>query len=218
MYWLGVPGQGAGVPQSFGEPSAPTINVFANVPAFHLHADQVRLENLDVRCNTTSADCIDFYAFSSSGFADVSLVNVNAGMGSGSTGTSANFDCSAALAGGNGCFGISVLGGVYFVNTTATIHASINLRDCGQILIGDPQHRTTLSGYGILIQDDGSIAGSGLAHIQNILTEALNGAVVTAKVTSAGGGIESLQIDRVDVADCASTCSIVAAFEFREAA
>ena len=209
LYWLGVPGQGAGIPQSFGEPSAPTINVFANVPAFHLHADQVRLENLDIRCNTTTADCIDFYAFASAGFADVALVNVNAGMIPGSTGTPANFDCSAALAGGNGCFGISILGGVYFVNTIATIHASINLRDCGGILVGDPQRRMTLMGYGILIQDDGSISGSGLVHIQNILTEAMNGALVTAKVTSAGGGIESLQIDRVDVADCASTCSIV---------
>jgi hypothetical protein len=209
LYWLGVPGQGAGNPQSFGEPSAPTINVFANVPAFHLHADQVRIENLDLRCNTSTADCVDFYAFSRAGFADVSLVNVNAGMGSGSTGTAANFDCSAALAGGNGCFGLAILGGVYFVNTTATIHASINLRDCGGIVVGDPQHRMTMIGYGILIQDDGSISGSGLVHVQNILTEAMNGALVTAKVTSAGGGIESLQIDRVDVADCASTCSIV---------
>ena len=130
-------------------------------------------------------------------------------MGSGSTGTPANFDCSAVLAGGNGCFGLAILGGVYFVNTTATIHAAINLRDCGGIVVGDPQHRMTMIGYGILIQDDGSISGSGLVHIQNILTEAMNGALVTAKVNSAGGGIESLQIDRVDVADCSSTCSIV---------
>ena len=42
LYWLGVPGQGAGIPQAFGEPSAPTINDFANVPAFHLHSDLVR--------------------------------------------------------------------------------------------------------------------------------------------------------------------------------
>ncbi len=166
---------------------------------------------MDIRCNTTTADCIDFYAFASAGFADVSLVNVNAGMVPGSTGTAANFDCSAALAGGNGCFGIAILGGVYFVNPTATIHASINLRDCGGIVVGDVQRRMTLMGYGILIQDDGSISGSGLVHVQNILTEAMNGALVTAKVNSAGGGISSLQIDRVDVADCASTCSIVSA-------
>jgi hypothetical protein len=210
LYWLGVPGQGAGNPQSFGEPSAPTINVLANVPAFRLHSDQVRLENLDIRCNTTTADCLDFFAQSTAGFADISLVNVNAGMSPGSTGTAANFDCSAALAGGNGCFGVAILGGVYFVNSTATSHASIIVRDCGAILIGDPMRRMTLLGYGILIQDDGSGSGSGLAHIQNILTEALTGAVVTAKVTAAGGGINSLQIDRVDIADCVSTCSIVA--------
>jgi hypothetical protein len=209
LYWLGVAGQGAGNPQSFGEPSAPTINVLANVPAFRLHSDQVRLENLDIRCNTTTADCLDFFAQASAGFVDISLVNVNAGVGTGSTGTAANFDCSAALAGGNGCFGISILGGVYFVNSTATSHASIVLRDCGAIVIGDPMLRMTISGYGILIQDDGTGSGSGLAHIQNILTEGLNGAVVTAKVAAAGGGINSLQIDRVDVADCVSICSIV---------
>jgi len=209
LYWLGVPGQGAGIPQSFGEPSAPTINDFANVPAFHLHSDQVRLENLDVRCFTATADCVDFFALSSGGFADSTLYNVNAGMGSGSTGVALNFDCSAALAGGNGCFGVTVVGGVYFVNTIASTHASIIFRDCGSIVVGDPGRKMTLMGYGILIQDDGSGAGSGLSHIQNILTEAMNGALVTAKVTSAGGGINSLQIDRVDVADCASTCSIV---------
>jgi Pectate lyase superfamily protein len=209
LYWLGVAGQGAGVPQSFGEPSAPTINVFANVPAFRLHSDQVRLENLDIRCNTTTADCIDFFALSSAGFADVSLVNVNAGLASGSTGTALDFDCSVALLGGNGCFGVSVLGGVYFVNSTATSHASIIFRDCGGILIGDPMRRMTLIGYGILIQDDGSGSGTGYSHIQNILTEALTGPVITAKVAAAGAGINSLQIDRVDVADCVSSCSIL---------
>jgi hypothetical protein len=211
LYWLGVAGQGAGIPQSFGEPSAPTINVFANVPAFRLHSDQVRLENLDIRCNTSTANCLDFFAQASAGFADITLANVNAGMGSSSTGSALNFDCSAALAGGNGCFGIAVLGGVYFVNTTATTHASIIFRDCGVLLIGDSTRRMTLSGYGILIQDDGTGSGTGLAHVQNILTEALNGAVVTAKVLGSGGGINSLQIDRVDVADCASVCSLISA-------
>jgi hypothetical protein len=209
VYWLGVPGQGAGIPQSFGEPSAPTINVLANVPAFRLHSDQVRLENLDIRCNTTTADCIDFFSQPATGFVDVTLANVNAGVSPGSTGVAVNFDCSAALTGGNGCFGIAVLGGVFFVNTTASTHASIIFRDCGAILVGDPNRRMTLSGYGILIQDDGTGSGSGLIHVQNILTEALNGALVTAKVASAGAGINSIQIDRVDVADCASTCSIV---------
>jgi hypothetical protein len=209
LYWLGVAGQGAGNPQAFGEPSAPTINVFANVPAFRLHSDQVRLENLDIRCNTTTADCLDFFSQPAAGFADISLVNMNAGMGTGSTGTAVNFDCSAALSGGNGCFGIAILGGVYFVNSTAPSQASIILRDCGQILVGDPMRRMTLFGYGILVQDDGSVAGAGLSHIQNILTEGLTGAVITEKVTSAGGGINSLQVDRVDVADCASSCSIV---------
>lgn len=209
IYWLGVPGQGAGTPQSFGEPSAPTINVLANVPAFRLHSDQVRLENLDIRCNTTTADCVDFFAQASSGFADVTLANVNAGVSSGSTGVALNFDCSAALAGGNGCFGVAVLGGVYFVNTTASTHASIIFRDCGAVLVGDPNRRMTLIGYGILIQDDGTGSGSGLIHVQNILTETLNGALVTAKVAAPGAGINSIQIDRVDIADCASTCSIV---------
>ena len=188
----GVAGQGAGNPQAFGEPSAPTINVFANVPAFRLHSDQVRLENLDIRCNTTTADCLDFFSQPATGFADISLVNVNAGMGTGSTGTAVDFDCSAALSGGNGCFGIAILGGVYFVNSTAPSHASVILRDCGQILVGDPMRRMTLFGYGILIQDDGSVAGAGLSHIQNILTEGLTGAVITEKVASAGGGINSI--------------------------
>jgi hypothetical protein len=211
LYWLGVPGQGAGIPQSFGEPSAPTINVFANVPAFRLHSDQVRLENLDIRCTGATADCLSFFSQSAAGFADISLVNVNAGVGSASTGTAVNFDCSAASAAGNGCFGIAVLGGVYFVGTSATSQASIIFRDCGQLMIGDPMRRMTLMGYGILIQDDGSISGTGLTHVQNILTEALHGAVVTEKVTAAGGGIISLSMDRVDVADCASTCSLVSA-------
>jgi Pectate lyase superfamily protein len=211
LYWLGVPGQGAGIPQSFGEPSAPTINDFANVPAFRLHSDQVRLENLDFRCFTSSANCLDFFAMSSAGFADITLQNVNAGVGSGSTGSALNFDCSAALAGGNGCFGVTVVGGVYFVNTIASTHASIIFRDCGSIVIGDPTRKMTLLGYGILIQDDGTGSGSGLSHVQNILTENLNGALVTANVATGGAGINSLQIDRVDVADCATVCSIVSA-------
>jgi pectate lyase-like protein len=211
LYWLGVPGQGAGIPQSFGEPSAPTINVFANVPAFRLHSDQVRLENLDIRCNTTTADCLDFFSQAAAGFADISLVNVNAGVGSSSTGTALNFDCSAAEAAGNGCFGLAVLGGVYFVSSSATSHASMIIRDCGGILIGDATRRMTIMGYGILIQDDGSISGGGLIHIQNILTEGMTGPLVTAKVTASGGGINSLNIDRVDVADCVGTCSIVSA-------
>ncbi len=97
LYWLGVPGQGSGTPQSFAEPSAPTINDLANVPAFRLHSDQVRLENLDFRCNGSSADCLAFFSQPAAGFADISLVNVNAGMGTGSTGTAVNFDCSAAV-------------------------------------------------------------------------------------------------------------------------
>jgi Pectate lyase superfamily protein len=209
LYWLGVAGQGAGVPQAFGEPSAPTINVVANVPAFRLHSDQVRLENLDIRCNSTTADCVDFFALPTAGFADISLVNVNAGVIAGSTGTAVSFDCSAGLAGGNLCFGISVLGGVYFVNNTATSHASIVFRDCSQIVIGDPMRRMTMMGFGILIQDDGTGAGSGLTHIQNILTEGLNGPLVTAKVVATGTGINSLQIDRVDIADCVTACSFV---------
>lgn len=211
VYWLGVPGQGAGTPQSFAEPSAPTINDLANVPAFRLHSDQVRLENLDVRCLGSSADCLLFFSQTAAGFADISLVNVNAGMGSGASGTAVNFDCSAAESGGNGCFGLSVLGGTFLVNATSASHASIIFRDCGFILVGDPQHRTTLMGYGILIQDDGSGSGSGLTHVQNILTEGLTGAVVTEKVTAAGGGILNLSMDRVDVADCVSACSLVSA-------
>ena len=109
-------------------------------------------------------------------------------------GSALNFDCSAALAGGNGCFGITVIGGVYFVNTIATTHAAIIFRDCGSIVVGDPNRKMTLIGYGILIQDDGTGSGTGLSHIQNILTEAMNGALVTAKVVSAGQGINSLRI------------------------
>jgi len=212
MHWMGVPGQGAGVPQSFGEPAAPTITVFANVPAFHLHSDQVRMENLDVRCSGGTANCIDFYTTADAGFADISLINVNSGVGSSGTGMALSFDCSIAEVAGNGCFGMAVIGGVYFVQPSATSHASILFRDCGEILVGDPTLRTTIIGFGILIQDDGSGPGSGLALVQNVLTEAIDGAVVTAKVTAAGGGIETIALDRVDVADCVGSCSLVAAF------
>jgi hypothetical protein len=211
LYWFGVAGQGAGIPQTFGEPSAPSINVLANVPAFRLHSDQVRLENLDIRCSAATADCVDVFSQASSGFADISLVNVNVALGTGSTGTALNFDCSAAASAGNGCFGLAVLGGVYLASSSAASHASIIFRDCGGLLIGDPLRRMTLIGYGILLQDDGTGSGGGLIHVQNILTESMTGAVITEKVTAAGGGINSLYMDRVDVADCVGACSLVSA-------
>jgi len=172
----------------------------------------VRMENLDVRCSGGTANCIDFYTTADAGFADISLINVNSGVGSSGTGMALSFDCSIAEVAGNGCFGMAVIGGVYFVQPSATSHASILFRDCGEILVGDPTLRTTIIGFGIVIQDDGSGPGSGLALVQNVLTEAIDGAVVTAKVTAAGGGIETIALDRVDVADCVGSCSLVAAF------
>jgi hypothetical protein len=128
----------------------------------------------------------------------------------GSTGTALNFDCSLAEAAGNGCFSLAVLGGVYGVADTATQHASIVFRDCGAIMVGTPDRRMNLEGYGILIQDDGlATAGAGLLHVQNVLTEAMNGPLVTAFAAgSAGAGIQDISIDRSDVADCSGTCSI----------
>ena len=52
-------------------------------------------------------------------------------------------------------------------------------------------------------------APAGLFHIQNILTEAMAGPLVTTYNSGAeGAGIVSIAIDRVDVADCSGTCSI----------
>ncbi len=48
-------------------------------------------------------------------------------------------------------------------------------------------------------------------QIENVLTEALTGAVVTEKVAAPGGGILNLSLNRVDVADCFSNCSLVSA-------
>jgi hypothetical protein len=211
VYWLGIPGNTSGYPQSFGDPSAPDVIETANVPAFHLHSSQTRLENLNVECSgATTADCVNWYTTADFGFAQVSMVNVNSSLSTGATGTPLNFDCHLAEAAGNGCFSVSVVGGRYAALSTATNKASIWFRDVGAVVVGGPDRRMSLGGYGILIQQDGHAAApAGLFHIQNILTEAMTGPLVTTYNSGAeGAGIVSIAIDRVDVADCSGTCSI----------
>ena len=80
--------------------------------------------------------------------------------------------------------------------------------DLGQFTIGDPTLRMTLIAQGIVLTDTGTTSGSGLGHVQNILVEGLSGPIFTGNVTGTGGGIQSIAIDRVDIADCVSGCSI----------
>lgn len=214
LWWLGVNGQGGGDVQTFGEPSAPSIFNYSNFPTFHiLKAGNVRFENLDIRSFSSTADGVNFYTDSSGGFVGVAFVNVNIGMNGGSTGVPLDLDCSITGLSGNGCFNIKIIGGNFTAASTATKKASIFLYGpMGGILIGDPNRRMLLGGYGITYQDNGSNSGTGLSHVQNILTEGMNGPLVTTNQVSAGSSgasIDSIQIDRVDVADCVSSCSIL---------
>jgi hypothetical protein len=213
MWWLGVAGQGAGQPPSFGQPSTPTIANYSNLPTISSNnISNVRFENLTLNCpSATTSDCVNMNASSGGGFVGITFYNVNV-LASG-TGTPMDLDCSAAT---GGCFNITLIGGNYTASASSTKKASILLfGPMGGIIIGDPNRRILLGGYGITIKDNGSNSGTGLAHIQNILTEALNGPVVTLSqlsTGSAGSGIQSIFIDRVDVADCLSGgCAILKA-------
>ena len=85
MWWLGVPGQGGGFVNTFGEPSTPTIGNYSNLPTLNSATTaNLRFENMNFYCpSSTTAHCLNFTTTSGGGFVGITFINVSAGVGSG---------------------------------------------------------------------------------------------------------------------------------------
>jgi hypothetical protein len=212
LTWTNGPGIGAGFPGSFSLRSKPAIVMFANAPIIKCkQCSQVRIEGLYFYSGATSANGVEFTSQSDGGFTYIGLINDDFTMSTvGGTGIPLLMDCGPAQAGGNGCFELTIIGGSFEARPTATRAATIAIiGPAGEINIGSPDYKMTLKTFGIYIEDNGSTAGSGLARIQNILTEGTDGAVVHLHTTTNTGSINSVAIERVDIADCLGTCYMV---------